>query len=799
MTTRVLGIPLSRSKAFDDFMGRALFEVNRLVVYSIDNLPQFVEAIFGPLHIWQSIKLVGSLQLFIMGWSAMHRLTTWSWHRVTSTGQKILALKSKMQDAETYVEWLEYANELDVVRGVDKWRNNDISPLFDNRKLRKRIVDTQDMLKRGNIFDIMFRMRGGLTRDEYGILDRDLYTVSAVGTKKIIEEYTETTRKALVEICDSETPDIPDEAKLAFFNEARHAYGRTALLLSGGAYLGYYHLGVFKSLFQNKMLPRIISGASAGSLMAVVIGSKTDEELEEIFEAPIEMNPIRRDFFKFSTKIAHPLGQSIQRACPSFLLPIMNPILSLVFDWKIQNLDIKHLQECCIGNVGRFTFQEAFDRTGRIINITVTPHNNYDPPRLLNYLTSPHVCVWSAACASCAIPGIFDAAELIVKEPTGEYVPESVSDERRSAAAAAAKGHAYHKTAARQKILYSDGSIENDLPMQQLSELFNVNHFIISQVNPHSAFLSTLTLRGQFNEKSFLLRTLIAYTHFMKEQVIAWVKNITLFLVSFRQNAPRWSMMRGFYSTITQSYEGRENDITITPWANHISLFQAFTSVLKNPTEAEFSDVTHASEVAVWSSFSKIIAQCKVEFCLDRCVQKLRKQIAMRNSTRSFESGSGSLSQPSTTITPPPDVQEVSTGKKKLDRTPSFFTTRSVLNLSGLSVSDPMPILEADAAEDQDEFAGIDIDAEMHATHTPSPQKSLKLDADSDKSKAKAKEKVGEDKFVPITKSTRYVSNFILPAYLLPFLHLIHFYSIFFFNSMANFYYKNSLANNKEK
>jgi hypothetical protein len=55
--------------------------------------------------------------------------------------------------------------------------------------------------------------------------------------------------------------------------------------------------------------------------------------------------------------------------------------------------------------VGLYTFQEAFDKTGRIINITVAPNNNYDPPRLLNYLTAPHVCVWSAAAASCALPG----------------------------------------------------------------------------------------------------------------------------------------------------------------------------------------------------------------------------------------------------------------------------------------------------------------------------------------------------------------------------------------------------------
>ena len=31
----------------------------------------------------------------------------------------------------------------------------------------------------------------------------------------------------------------------------------------------------------------------------------------------------------------------------------------------------------------------------------------------------------------------------------------------------------------------SPGSIQSDLPMQRLSEIFNVNHFIVCQVNPH--------------------------------------------------------------------------------------------------------------------------------------------------------------------------------------------------------------------------------------------------------------------------------------------------------------------------
>lgn len=37
--------------------------------------------------------------------------------------------------------------------------------------------------------------------------------------------------------------------------------------------------------------------------------------------------------------------------------------------------------QCLIADVGLYTFQEAFDKTGRIINITVAPNNNYDPPR----------------------------------------------------------------------------------------------------------------------------------------------------------------------------------------------------------------------------------------------------------------------------------------------------------------------------------------------------------------------------------------------------------------------------------
>lgn len=65
---------------------------------------------------------------------------------------------------------------------------------------------------------------------------------------------------------------IPTDAKLAFFNETRHAYGRTALLLSGGAALGYYHSGLTEELLKSGLLPRVASGASAGSLLVSMLG-----------------------------------------------------------------------------------------------------------------------------------------------------------------------------------------------------------------------------------------------------------------------------------------------------------------------------------------------------------------------------------------------------------------------------------------------------------------------------------------------------------------------------------------------
>jgi predicted acylesterase/phospholipase RssA len=124
-------------------------------------------------------------------------------------------------------------------------------------------------------------------------------------------------------------------------------------------------------------------------------------------------------------------------------------------------LDIKVLENFLKDNIGEYTFQEAYDKFGIILNITVTGLSQHDPDRLLNYLTAPHVLIWSASAASCAIPYIYGATDLYCKDHNGNIRKYTLMNRK-----------------------FLDGSIGQDLPMNKLSILFNVNNFIVSQTNP---------------------------------------------------------------------------------------------------------------------------------------------------------------------------------------------------------------------------------------------------------------------------------------------------------------------------
>lgn len=115
-------------------------------------------------------------------------------------------------------------------------------------------------------------LRSHSSRNVGNITSQLLYRDAYNATKKLIEEYQDEIVKCLRVILSS---DISNLKKLEFFGELRHSVGRSALLLSGGAILGMYHIGVVQTLMEADCMPNIIAGSSAGSMIAAFIATRS--------------------------------------------------------------------------------------------------------------------------------------------------------------------------------------------------------------------------------------------------------------------------------------------------------------------------------------------------------------------------------------------------------------------------------------------------------------------------------------------------------------------------------------------
>ena len=227
------------------------------------------------------------------------------------------------------------------------------------------------------------------------------------------------------------------EQKRTLFKGIQANYGRTALCLSGGASFAYYHFGVVKALLEQDLLPDVITGTSGGALVAALVATRTNEELRQLLVPAL----------------AHRLT-----ACEE-------PITVWFRRWwktgaRFDSID--WAKKCSWWCRGSMTFREAYERTGRILNVTCVPSDQHSPTILCNYLTSPDCVIWSAVLASAAVPGILNPVVLMMKtRNSGQLVPYSFG----------------HK--------WKDGSLRTDIPIKALNLHFNVNFTIVSQVNPH--------------------------------------------------------------------------------------------------------------------------------------------------------------------------------------------------------------------------------------------------------------------------------------------------------------------------
>ena len=341
-------------------------------------------------------------------------------------------LEDHMDLAESYEGWLSAARDHDALTGKAEWREEEPSELYDHAQIRYRLDRLRKFRKQKDWTGLLYALNEGIHGNMGGMGKSVLYRQAKSGTKVLVEKYIQEIDEALRLLAELPDEVIPTQQKLDFFYRSNVCYGRSALMLSGGGVLGFLHVGVVSELLRQSLLPRVISGSSAGAIVAAALAAYSDEEMVEL------------DLVGMMES-----GDGGSKGIIGHLVSSMG-----------SRLTAEDTEKLIAATIPDLTFGEAYAKTGRQVSITVAPAEPHQRSRLLNAVSSPNVYLRSAAMASCAIPGVFPAVMLQAKNERGEAQPYLPA--RR----------------------WVDGSVADDLPAKRLSRLFSTNHYIVSMVNP---------------------------------------------------------------------------------------------------------------------------------------------------------------------------------------------------------------------------------------------------------------------------------------------------------------------------
>lgn len=352
----------------------------------------------------------------------------------TWTGEQ-KKLRDNLRHSKSYTEWVENAQKMDKFLGLDKWSINPKFSYYDYSQIYLTIRTIKKLRLEKNDFDLMLVLQGCLKTNFAGIENRQLYSHKYYGTKNLIEKYVDLVSDSVDYI--TESSQLTAEAKRSFFKIVLKNYGKSALVLSGGGCFAYTHFGIVKALIDEDLLPSIISGTSGGGLIAALACTRTNEELKKLLVPQLARK---------ITACEEPWYLWIRRF------------------WRTgARFDaVAWARKSCFFTLGSTTFQEAYERTGRKLNISTVPANPHSPVILCNSITSPNCIIWSTLLASSAVPGILNPVVLMMKNSnTGQVVPFSLGNKWR------------------------DGSLRTDIPIVALNTYYNVTFLVVSQVNPH--------------------------------------------------------------------------------------------------------------------------------------------------------------------------------------------------------------------------------------------------------------------------------------------------------------------------
>ncbi|HNC69126.1 MAG TPA: patatin-like phospholipase family protein, partial [Pseudomonadales bacterium] len=204
--------------------------------------------------------------------------------RFSRNSPVIESLEQELAAANSYAEWYKLAERHDKLTGSDDWRREDASRMYDHENIRLRLQQLRRLRRKRDDEGLLFVLNEGIHGNMEGMGKAQLYQRAKCGTKKLIEDYIAEISNALEYLAPRDLESIPWVERVEFFQRASHCYGRSALMLSGGGTLGFFHLGILKALIEQDLCPAVISGASAGSFVAAIVGTRTDEEFLALFE-----------------------------------------------------------------------------------------------------------------------------------------------------------------------------------------------------------------------------------------------------------------------------------------------------------------------------------------------------------------------------------------------------------------------------------------------------------------------------------------------------------------------------------
>lgn len=469
-----------------------------------------------------------------------------SWTAPSPDSERWAAYRD-MSNANSYSEWKTAAQRHDRATGRNVWRAEDASPYYDHALIRMRLDELVRLRANGEDERLLFALNEGIHGNLGGMGKAVLYRHAISGTKRLIVDYVDAVVEAIEHLASETRSGISLETKHDFFRRASICYGHTALMLSGSGTLFFFHMGVLRALLSEGLLPSVLSGSSGGAAVAAMLGTRAPEDQASVLNEEL--------FHHFLAD---------RRRMPS----------------SIHRKVIERKEEIVSEMLPDLTFEEAYARSGLMINVSVAAPDLHQRSRLLNAISSPHVCIREAVVASGAIPGIFPPVMLMAKTADGQrrpYLPE-----RR----------------------WVDGSVSDDLPARRLARLFGVNHYIVSQTNPHVLpFLtdpkldtSSLTVLRRAGQRAL-------------REVLNGTATVVLPALRLSPQLTRTSNM--FLSVINQDYLG---DINILPPRSLLNPLR----MLDYRTKGEAQAMIRAGERATWPHVEMIRTQTKISRTLSR-------------------------------------------------------------------------------------------------------------------------------------------------------------------------------------